>query len=175
MKKIAKLCFLLLNKMPMSNKFWFGNFIKKTKARLGKRLFGECHLSSNIRPHVKLVGMENIFLGTHSGIGDGARIIAKDSVKIGDNVLMAPDVVILTENHVVDQEKEILLSGTETKKVVIGSDVWIGIRVIILPGAEISDGCIIAAGAVVPGKYYPPYTYIGGNPAKVIKNRRTEE
>lgn len=53
----------------------------------------------------------------------------------------------------------------------IGSDVWIGDNVTILDGAEIGHGCIIAAGAVVPGKKFEDYTIIGGVPGKVIKPR----
>ncbi|MEM5663830.1 CatB-related O-acetyltransferase [Bacillus toyonensis] len=52
---------------------------------------------------------------------------------------------------------------------IIGNDVWIGGRVIILQGVTIGDGAIIAAGAVV-NKDVPPYTIVGGVPAKPIKN-----
>jgi len=55
--------------------------------------------------------------------------------------------------------------------VVIGNDVWIGDRVIILPGVHIGDGSIIAAGAIVTCDV-PPYTIVGGVPAKPIKTRR---
>ena len=58
----------------------------------------------------------------------------------------------------------------ETKPVTIGNDVWIGRRVIILPGVTISDGCVIGAGAVVT-KDMPAYSIVGGVPAKVIKSR----
>jgi maltose O-acetyltransferase len=54
--------------------------------------------------------------------------------------------------------------------VVIENDVWIGNNVIILPGRRISKGSIIAAGSVVT-KDFPAYSIIGGNPAKLIRNR----
>ena len=56
--------------------------------------------------------------------------------------------------------------------VVIGNDVWIGDRVIIMPGVHVGDGSIIAAGAVVTHDV-PPYTIVGGVPAKVIKSRKS--
>ncbi len=56
----------------------------------------------------------------------------------------------------------------------IGSDVWVGCNAIILPGVEIGNGAIIAAGSVVT-KSIPPYAIVGGNPAKFIKWRFTEE
>ena len=57
-----------------------------------------------------------------------------------------------------------------SKETVIGNDVWVGKNAIILGGVTIGDGAIIAAGAVV-SKDVPPYTIVGGVPAKVIKNR----
>jgi acetyltransferase-like isoleucine patch superfamily enzyme len=51
--------------------------------------------------------------------------------------------------------------------------VWIGDRVIIMPGVNIGDGSIIAAGAVVT-KDVPAYSIVGGVPARVIKSRKSE-
>lgn len=58
--------------------------------------------------------------------------------------------------------------------VVIGNDVWIGYGAMIIAGVKINDGAVIAAGAVVT-KDVPPYAIVGGNPAKIIKYRFSEE
>lgn len=55
-------------------------------------------------------------------------------------------------------------------KIVIGNDVWIGNRALILHGVTIGDGAVIGAGAVVT-KDVPPYTVVGGCPARIIKQR----
>ena len=68
------------------------------------------------------------------------------------------------------------LSNSETTKgnVIIGNDVWIGSGVTIMSGVTISDGCIIATNSHVV-KNTQPYSIYGGNPAKLIRYRFTEE
>lgn len=62
----------------------------------------------------------------------------------------------------------------DNRSVVIGNDVWIGANAIILPGVNIGNGAVIAAGAVVT-KEVPAYAIVGGVPAKVIKYRFSKE
>lgn len=57
---------------------------------------------------------------------------------------------------------------------VIGNDVWIGYESLIMPGVQIGDGAIVAARSVVAGNV-PAYCVVGGNPAKVIKQRFPDE
>ncbi|MGZ4106010.1 MAG: DapH/DapD/GlmU-related protein, partial [Tumebacillaceae bacterium] len=59
-------------------------------------------------------------------------------------------------------------NAVNTKKITIGNNVWIGCRVMILKGVTIGDGAVIAAGSVIT-KDVPPYTVVGGNPARVLK------
>lgn len=67
-------------------------------------------------------------------------------------------------------------SGEKAADVIVEDYVWIGTNVTLCPGVHISRGCLVAAGSVcVKSKEYPPYTIIGGNPAKVIKYRFTYE
>ena len=58
--------------------------------------------------------------------------------------------------------------------VIIGNDVWIGHESTIMSGVKIGDGAVIAANSVVV-KDVEPYTIVGGNPAKVIKKRFSDD
>ena len=94
-------------------------------------------------------------------------------ITIGENVMMGPEVVIYQQNHRYDN-LDIPMGEqgyTPMESVIIGNDVWIGRRVMIMPGVHIGDGAIIGAGAVVT-KDVAPYSIVGGVPAKVIGCRK---
>ena len=61
--------------------------------------------------------------------------------------------------------------GMRVSEVIIGNDVWIGMRVIIMPGIKVGNGVVIGAGAVVT-KDVPDYAVVGGVPARIIKFRK---
>ena len=59
---------------------------------------------------------------------------------------------------------------TLVSDIIIEDDVWIGLRSILTPGRHVQKGTIVAIGSVLT-KDFPPYSVVGGNPAKVIKSR----
>ena len=85
---------------------------------------------------------------------------------------MGPEVVFYTRGHRFDRTDITMIEqgSTESEPITVGNDVWIGRRVIIMPGVNIGDGCVIGAGAVVT-KDIPAYSVVGGVPAKIIKSR----
>ena len=110
-----------------------------------------------------------IELGNSSELGTNCVIQGK--TKIGDFVIMGPDVKIYTKNHgYSDINIPVALQPIVQEPVTIGNDVWIGANVIITPGVIIGNHVIIAAGAVVT-KNVPDYAIVGGIPAKIIKYR----
>lgn len=143
-------------------------FGKKFRAMCGKLMLCQCGKGVNIYKKAKFSG--RVELGDFSDIGYKARIQGK--CIIGKHVMMAPECQIWTINH----NTEIIPgqawpSGNRPEKpVIIDDGVWLGSRVIILPGVHIGEGAIIGAGAVV-AKDIPPYAIAVGNPAKVIKYR----
>lgn len=114
---------------------------------------------------------KGISLGDYSGLGVNCYV--RGPLEIGAYVNMGPDVRIITINHNTERT-DIPMKGQgslPSQKVTICDDVWIGARVIILPGVTIGKGSIIGAGAVVT-KDVPEYAVVGGVPAKVIKFRK---
>jgi len=118
---------------------------------------------------------KNLDIGNNSDIGLNAHIAGIDSggeVTIGSNVLMGPDVTILTTEHEFKHKNiPIVFQGIKASRVVIEDDVWIGMQVIILSGVKIGKGSVIGAGAVVT-KDVMPYSIVGGVPAKIIGWRK---
>lgn len=145
-----------------------GSLVKKIRYAYCRKLFKKCGVNVVIEPHA-ILSFRKIEIGDNSGIGYNARVGA---AIIGNDVMMAPDVIILSMNHeYTSLDRPMRLQGnTEEKPVVIGDDVWIGTRVIILPGVKIGKGAILAAGAVVT-KDVAEYAIVGGNPARLIKSR----
>lgn len=144
---------------------------RKLRSYVGRFLFDECGSNLNIEAGASFGTGKGIKIGSNSCLGVRSSVHAP--LEIGDHVLMGPDVLILTTNHVISStDIPIGEQGmTQPKKVIIGNDVWIGTRVTILPGVKIGDGAVVAAGAVV-SKDVMPYTIVGGIPARVIRNRK---
>lgn len=113
----------------------------------------------------------NLEIGDNSGIGINASINTSGRVIIGKNVMMGRDVMIITRDHRHDDPTRPMIgTGYVNAPIIIEDDVWIGARAILLSGIRVGKASIIGAGAVVP-KDMPPFTIVGGNPAKVLKQR----
>ena len=123
----------------------------------------------------------SIHIGNRTFVGGNTILIASNSIKIGDDVLIAWGCTFLDHNsHSTDwrERKNDVLNWFDRKAnwekiisapIVIHDKVWIGFNCIILKGVTIGEGAIIAAGSVVT-KDVEPYTIVGGNPAQKIKN-----
>lgn len=96
---------------------------------------------------------------------NGARIAAKNEITIGKNCTIAPESIIMDSDFhdVRDHDGEGAI-----QPVVIGDNVWIATRAIILKGVRIGNGAVVATGAVVTADV-EPYTVVAGVPAKCIK------
>ena len=88
-------------------------------------------------------------------------------ITIGDNVFIAPGVVISAAHHPIDPELRAMVYQYN-QSVKIGNNVWVGAGAIILPGVTIGDNTVIGAGSVVT-KDIPANVVAVGNPCKVIR------
>jgi acetyltransferase-like isoleucine patch superfamily enzyme len=103
-----------------------------------------------------------VAIGDSVTINYGADIYAARSIEIGDAAMIGTLVSIYDTNfHPVDEG-----GTTKTEAVRIGDNVWIGRGATILPGVEIGDHAVVAAGSVVVGEV-PARTVVAGNPATV--------
>lgn len=108
---------------------------------------------------------KNITIGKDVFINSGCHFQDQGGIEIGDGALIGHNVVLATINHDT-------IPGNGRKNhyapIQLGKHVWIGSNATILPGVTVGDWAVIAAGAVVTSDV-PPYTIVGGVPAKIIK------
>ncbi len=113
------------------------------------------------------VGIE---IGEDTIIGDHAFLDGRDKLIIGNHVSIASSVMIYNSEHDINADDFHAICD----KVIIEDYVYIGARVIILPGTKIGKGAVIASGAVVT-KDVDPVTIVGGVPAKEIGKRQIKD
>jgi len=147
-----------------------GNIFRRLRYWTCRGLFDKSGVGINVE-HGAYIGFGNgISIGDYSGIGINAFV--ERGTTIGSHVMMGPDVMIYTRNHDATRiDIPMTQQGaTPVRPVMIGDDVWIGARSILLPGITVGTGSIVGAGSVVT-KSVLPYTIVAGNPAKVIRRR----
>lgn len=108
----------------------------------------------------------------------GSLIHAWKSVTLGRKCLLAAGTQIMDSNgHSTDLKHARLRTEVQdtAQEIVIGDFVWTGLGALILKGARIGEGCIVAAHSVVLSGDYPPFSLIAGAPAKVVKTLPPEE
>ncbi len=115
---------------------------------------------------------DRIELGDEVGFNYGCYVNGYNGLKIGDRTIIGPGVMIHTANHKMNPDQPIPGQGwKDDDPVEIGADCWIGMGVLILPGARIGEGCVVGAGSVV-NRDLGEYVVAVGNPARQVKKRR---
>lgn len=139
-----------------------------------KIVFGDC---VKIGSYSKLLSTSHfskygkgLVMGSHSAVGDFTHFGAPGGIEIGNDVIMGSYVSFHSENHnFSDATKLIREQGVNSKGIKLGNNIWVGAKVTFLDGCEVGDNSVVAAGAVVIGKF-PNNSIIGGIPAKIIKS-----
>jgi maltose O-acetyltransferase len=146
---------------------------RDVRRALLNRLLGKMGPRIEIEPPFRCDYGTNIVLGDNFYANFGCVLLDVVEIRIGDNVMLAPNVQIYTAHHPLDVETRIsmLESGTPIN---IGHNVWIGGSAIILPGVSIGDNSVIGAGSVVT-RDVPSDVIAAGNPCRVLRDVPTHE
>ncbi|MFL1802828.1 sugar O-acetyltransferase [Plesiomonas shigelloides] len=148
-----------LNATPAAN--------QSLRQNLCTEIFGQYQSSSWISTPFTCEFGRNIYIGEKTFFNFNVTILDVGEVRIGNNVLIAPNVQIYTATHSLDFQDRRNWT-TYHKPVTIGDDCWIGGGAIICPGVTIGDRAVIGAGAVVT-RDIPADSLAVGNPARVIR------
>jgi len=170
MHKIKKVFLLYLFYLLPSSRYY------KLKSKLLNLIGFQVAKSTRVTSSVKFLGIENITIGNDTFIGHETMIAGsnKSSVTIGSNCDISSRVTIVTGTHEIDIYGEHIAGKGISKDITIGDGVWIGVNATILPGVNIGNKSIIAAGAVVT-QDVPSYVMVAGNPAVIKKKLTTGE
>ena len=126
---------------------------------------------NNVLYHYE-INHDRLIIGKFCSIACGARFILNSANHTLKSFSTYPFPLFFEEWEL--DRKNVARSWDNKGDIVIGNDVWIGYEAIILSGVTIGDGAIIASRAVVT-EDVPPYTIVGGVPAKTIRKRFSEQ
>ena len=146
------------------NSLTLADFAKKQE--IVKDLFGSVGSNPFVGDNFHCDFGKNIHVGDNFHADYNCTMLDVAEIRIGNNCLIGPDVGIYTAGHRLEPEGRTL--DGYGMPITIGDNVWIGGHSTILPGVNIGDGTVIAAGSVVT-KDVEPRTVVAGNPAKLKK------
>lgn len=120
---------------------------------------------------LKLVtGTATLSIGDSTFVGRGCEFDVMARVSVGSHTLIAPRCFITDHGHGTSAARRIDEQPGTPGPVAIGSDVWIGYGVVVLPGVTIGDGAVIGANSVVTADV-EPMTVVAGAPARPLRRR----
>jgi acetyltransferase-like isoleucine patch superfamily enzyme len=170
-----------LNVTNLGGHFWVGARVYNVRRDRKSIVIGK---NSYISGELKTLNYGgNIIIGEHCFIGPSSKVWSGESISIGNRVLISHNVHIIDTNsheiNYMERSSSFINSishggnylekgSVQTGRIIIEDDVWISFNCIILKGVHIGRGAIVAAGSVVT-KDVAPFTLVGGNPAKQIK------
>lgn len=138
------------------------------RAELLPKLLAECGEGCYVEPpFIANWGAHHVHFGNNVYVNNSVTLVDDADIYIGDNVMIAPHVVISSAGHPIDpelREKQMQFNIS----VHIGNNVWLGAGAIVLPGITIGDNSVIGAGSVVT-RDIPPNVVAVGNPCRVMR------
>lgn len=171
-----------LRALPVNTEPWFwmrefmirlpGNIGVAYRSRFYNRYFKRKSSSVAIQVGVCIEHPYGLEMGERVSINRNSWLNAVGGLTIGDHCAFGPETIIHTANHNFgDPETPFVEQGWTHKPVVIEDDVWLGARVVILPGSRIGKGAVIGAGSVISGNI-EPYAIVHGEKASMKRSRK---
>ena len=119
-----------------------------------------------IKPHVRVKDPRKLSVGDHCWIGEGVWVDSIEAVTLGDEVCLSQGAYLCTGGHDHTRPTFDLIA----RPITVHSQAWVGAKAVLLPGVTVGAGAVVAAGAVVT-RDVPAGAVVGGNPARVLKQR----
>lgn len=150
---------------------------RELREKIYKKYFiNQCGVGTRLGNNIEIRNPYNIYIGNNCQINDNITILNDAPVLIGNNVMIAVNVFISTYYH--NWRKGMLQDNVQSWKkgdtknyiVSIEDNCWLGPNVVVEANTIIGHHSVICANTIVKSGIYPPYSLIGGNPGKIIKN-----
>jgi maltose O-acetyltransferase len=135
------------------------------RIRIGAGANAWAHAEPNILTTLNAASV--IDVGDHVRL-NGCDIQAALSVTIGDDCILGSCIIVDTDYHSVEVDRRRPEAIVESRRIVIGRNVWVAGRATVLKGVTIGDDSVVGYGAVVTGDV-PPGVVVAGNPARVVR------
>lgn len=158
--------------------FWIEALLGWLPGRVGRLIRSACYgpfVSSDgavdVAEHTHVRMPWRLSCGRQVSIGRGCQLTCTEGIALGDDVLLGPGVLLVSNNHEwTDPDRHIRDQGLRGAPIAIGDDVWIGANAVVLPGVSIGAGAVVAAGSVVRDDV-APNAVVAGAPARVVSWR----
>lgn len=113
-------------------------------------------------------GPERLVIGRYCALAEGVRFVMAGA----NHAMLGPSTFPfgIFGGTWADTTMDLVMSAPSRGDTVVGNDVWLGYRSLVMPGVTIGDGAVVAAGSVVTADV-PPYAIVGGNPARPVRPR----
>lgn len=149
-------------KKPIPPGLWFVNKFHQSVLDINNDVPWMVHFTSRVVGNIEIG--ENVWKSF--ALSGGCYIQGGNGIIIGDDTIFAPNIKLISANH----DKEDMRKWLKDKPIVIGKNCWIGTNAVILPGVQLGDNVIVAAGSVV-SKSFESNSIIAGVPARKLKQK----
>jgi len=155
--------------------YLYSGWVSHLPVRMLRELYLKHYLASfgsgtSVQMGCRFMNGRKVFLGDRNVINFGCCFDGRNcEIRTGCDVSIGPEATILTAGH----DTQSTTFGNEDAPVLIGNNVWIAYRAVILPGVTLGEGAVVAAGAVVT-KDVEAYSIVAGVPAVKVNERKRD-